>query len=95
MKYEFTTKMWQHGEPGGWHFVSLPKIISKEIRENLKWQEEGWGRMKAIAKIGDLQWDTAIWFDTKMDTYLLPIKAEIRKRSKLEADKTFDMSIWI
>ena len=80
IKYEFSAKMWKHNSPGGWYVLSLPKILSKEIRENLKWQEEGWGRMKTVAKIGELTWETAIWFDTKMDTYVLPIKSEIRKK---------------
>lgn len=95
IKYEFSTKMWKHSSPGGWHFVSLPKNISKEIRENLKWQEEGWGRMKALAKIEQFDWETAIWFDTKMDTYILPVKAEARKRSNLEINKKIEIKIWI
>ena len=95
INYTFVTKMWQHAPPGGWYFVSLPKTISKEIREHLKWQEEGWGRMKAIAQIGGFQWDTAIWFDTKMETYLLPVKAEIRAKSNLTIDREFEMAIWV
>lgn len=95
IKYEFSTKMWKHAPTGGWYFVSLPKLISKEIREHFKWQEEGWGRMKASAQIHDVKWETAIWFDTKMETYLLPIKSEIRKKSKLEVHKKVDMQIWI
>jgi hypothetical protein len=42
IKYEFSAKIWQHSAPGGWYFVSLPVELSNEIRENLKWQEEGW-----------------------------------------------------
>lgn len=95
IKYEFSTSLWKHSSPGAWHFVSLPKNISKEIRENLRWQEEGWGRMKALSKIGHFEWETAIWFDTKMDTYLLPIKAEVRKKSNLEINKKIDIEIWI
>ena len=95
IKYEFKTQMWKHNSPGGWHFVSLPKAISKEIRAHLKWQEEGWGRMKAVAQIEDRKWDTAIWFDSKMDTYLLPIKAEIRTKTNLKVDHTFKMHIWV
>ena len=87
--------MWKYDAPGGWHFVSLPKTISREIRDNLKWQEEGWGRMKASAEYGELRWETAIWFDTKLDTYLLPIKADIRRKSNLEIDRNFEMNIWI
>ncbi|WP_370476523.1 DUF1905 domain-containing protein [Tamlana flava] len=95
IKYEYTTKMWRYDSSGGWYFVSLPKTLSKEIRDNLKWQEEGWGRIKAFAQIGKLVWETAIWFDTKMDTYILPIKSEIRKKTDLKINQKIDMNIWI
>jgi len=95
IKYEFSTKIWKHNSAGGWHFVSIPKILSKEIRENFKWQEEGWGRMKVFAQINGLQWETAIWFDTKLDGYLLPIKSEIRKKSNLKINQEIDMNIWL
>jgi len=87
IKYEYMANMWKHNSPGGWYFVSLPNHLSREIRTNLKWQEEGWGRMKAIAQIEDLHWETAIWFDTKMDAYILPIKAEIRQKKNLKSIK--------
>lgn len=93
--YNFKGEIWQHASPSGWYFICLPKKISKEIRENLSWQEEGWGRMKAIAVINSLKWDTAIWFDTKQDTYVLPIKAEIRKKLSLTNGITVEASIFI
>ena len=95
IKYAFTAKIWQHQGQGGWYFVSLPLEFTKEIRENLKWQEEGWGRMKATASVNQLEWDTAIWFDKKHDTYLLPIKAEIRKKAKLELNQIMEVCISI
>jgi hypothetical protein len=93
IKYEFSTKIWQHSASGGWCFVSLPVELSNEIRENLKWQEEGWGRLKAITKIGNSEWTTAIWFDTKHRTYLLPIKADIRRKEKIELNQMLELSI--
>lgn len=95
IKYEFTSEIWKYAAPGGWHFVSLPQKLAKEIRENLKWQEEGWGRLKAIAKISNSEWETAIWFDTKMNTYLLPLKAEIRKNEKLQEGDKKKIIVWI
>lgn len=95
IKYEFSAKLWRHNSPGGWYFVSLPKTVSKEIRSYLKWQEEGWGRMKAHAEIQELSWETAIWFDTKKDTYILPVKAEIRKKKHLKEDQDIKAHIWI
>ena len=95
IKYEFTAKMWQYSSPMAWYFVSLPIEISTEIRENLKWMEEGWGRLKATAKIANTQWETAIWFDTKQNTYLLPIKAEIREKEKIDTIKDINIILWI
>lgn len=95
IKYAFLTTMWKHSSPGGWFFVSLPEGISKEIRANLQWQEEGWGRMKTQAQIGKTTWDTAIWFDSKLGTYLLPIKSEIRTKEGLKVDEEFEIVICI
>ena len=93
IRYEFSDRMWQHPSPGGWYFVSLPESVSKEIRDNLKWQEEGWGRMKVLARTGGLEWETAIWFDTKHRTYLLPVKAAIRKKADLSTHRETEFEI--
>lgn len=95
LKYEFGAKPWRYAGPNGWTFISMPTTMAKEIRDNLKSEEEGWGRRKAIAKIGNTEWTTAIWFDTKLTTYLLPIKAEIRKKEGIEINKRLKVSIWI
>lgn len=95
IKYDFSAKLWQHSSPGGWYFVSLPKTISKEIRKNFQDQEEGWGRMKALACINHIEWDTAIWYDTKKRAYLLPVKAEIRNKARLKPDEIVSVCVSI
>lgn len=91
IKYTFIAKVWQYDGPNGWFFVSLPVEMSKEIRDNLKWQEEGWGRLKATAQIENVEWKTAIWFDTKSNTYLLPLKADIRKKCSIEKEQILEI----
>lgn len=81
--YRFEASPWKYEGPNGWYFVSLPKEVSSEIRENFKSFEEGWGRLTVHARISGQEWKTAIWFDTKQNTYLLPLKAEIRKKLDL------------
>jgi hypothetical protein len=95
IKYTFQARVWRHGGKGGWCFISMPVEMATEIREHLKGEEEGWGRMKATAMIGTTQWDTAIWFDTKHNTYLLPIKADVRKKEKILVDAIVDVAVWI
>jgi hypothetical protein len=95
IEYEFSAEVWQYSSPGGWYFVSVPGKLAKEIRGNLQWQEEGWGRLRVIAKVGDNQWITSIWFDTRRNTYLLPLKAEIRNKSDIRVADKIDVTIWI
>jgi hypothetical protein len=95
IQYRFSAKIWQYAGPGGWYFVSLPLKLSREIRANFKSEEEGWGRLTATARIGNSEWKTAIWFDTKRKTYLLPLKAEIRKSEKLVAGKKVSVTVFI
>lgn len=93
--YEFRATPWQYKAPNGWYFVSMPETFSKEIRDTFINEEEGWGRLKATAKIENTEWKTAIWFDTKMNTYLLPLKAEIRKKEQIGIDKEIKITIFI
>ena len=95
VKFEFNAKPWQYKGANSWIFVSLPQSISNEIRKHFKNEEEGWGRLKATAQIGNTLWKTAIWFDTSLKTYLLPLKAEIRKKERIEFDQLTQVTIWI
>ena len=85
-KFVFKAKVWKYRGPAGWYFVTLPKTLSKKIRSKHGLSEEGWGRLKTSATIGKSQWKTAIWFDTKAQSYLLPLKSLIRKKEKIEVN---------
>lgn len=91
MEYTFCASIWY----SQWYFASLPKKISEEIRRAHKGDEEGWGRLKAMVRIGNSEWKTAIWFDKKHETYLLPVKAEIRKKENLAVDQVIEIKIWV
>lgn len=84
--YSFKAKMWKYDGPAGWYFITLPKMLAVKIRKKHGLSEEGWGRLKASAKIGKTEWKTAIWFDTKAKSYLLPVKAVVRKSEALKVD---------
>jgi hypothetical protein len=95
IKYNFTAIIWQHTGKGAWYFVTLPKEHSAEIREHSAWQEEGWGRLKAVATINDLTWETALWFDTKRQSYLLPLKSNIRQKLGLSIGEEVEVVVGV
>ncbi len=93
MEYSFKGKLWKYEGHAGWCFITLPKMLSKKIRSVHNSSEEGWGRLQTCAFIGDSSWKTAIWFDTKSDAYLLPVKLAIRKKEKLEIGQSFAVKL--
>ena len=93
IEYSFKAKPFHHSPTGGWVFVALPVKVSAQIRQKHKWDEEGWGRLKARARINQTEWNTAIWFDSKKNSYLLPLKAEIRKRENIKPDKWLNITV--
>jgi hypothetical protein len=95
IQYSFSSTTWKYEGNAGWYFVSLPNELSQEIRGIFKNEEEGWGRLKATARIGNTEWQTAIWFDTKADTYLLPLKAAIRKKEKIDTGQKVEVTVYL
>lgn len=93
IEYNFKAKPFHHSPTGGWVFVALPVKVSAQIRQKHKWDEEGWGRLKTKARINQTEWDTAIWFDSRKNIYLLPLKAEIRKRENIKPDKWLNITV--
>jgi len=91
--YKFKAKIWKYRGRAAWHFVTIPKAISKTIRSNHQSSEEGWGRLKATAKLGATTWQTAVWFDTKHKAYLLPLKAVVRKKEGLSLGAEVSLTI--
>jgi len=94
-EYEFTGTFRRYKEEDacGWNFLFMPEDLAREVRANHRHQEEGWGRMKVTAKIGNSEWKTSVWFDTKNGTYLLPIKADIRKKEKIDMEEGKEVKV--
>ncbi len=95
IQYQFTAEVWRYEGPNGWYFVSLPAKYSAEIRKLFGDEEEGWGRLKVTARIEATEWRTAIWFDLKKGTYLLPLKAEIRNKYKIQAGDRVELKVCV
>lgn len=85
-EYTFKGQVWKYKGKSGWHFITLPKTLSRKIRKLHGLDEEGWGRLKTLAKIGKTRWNTAIWYDSKFQSYLLPVKSLVRRAERIETD---------
>ena len=88
-----TTPLWRWASAqGSWHFVTIPAELAIEIRlEAMAQPRRGFGSVRVVASIGastgsgqDVEWRTSI-FPQKSGDYILPVKAEVRRRAGLAA----------
>ena len=84
MRCSFSSKLWVYpGDKAAWRFVTVPKSESENIKKKIK-LKNGFGSIRVRVKVGKTSWDTSIFPDSKSNTYLLPIKASVRRAEALE-----------
>lgn len=74
-EYKIKAKVWRWPGEGGWHFVTLDKKLSKEIRNHYPK-----GFVKIHAEIGKTSWDTSLFPHKQSQSYLLSVKSSVRKK---------------
>ena len=80
-----TAPLWLwSGESGSWHFITVPEDLSGEFRAESLVRRGGFGSVRVEARIGEVAWRTSV-FPQKSGGYLLPVKAEVRRRAGIAA----------
>jgi len=75
----FTARLWKYpGDTAAWFFVTLGAKESAAIKASQK-KRVGFGSVRVTAVLGKTSWKTSV-FPTKEGRYLLPVKAEVRKK---------------
>ena len=79
----FESEIWKwKGEKASWYFITLPNDISYKIKSQYK-SNLSFGSIRIIAKIGQIQWKTSIFPSKQYGGYILPVKADVRRRCNI------------
>lgn len=84
MRYTFKSELWvwtTDAAPASWRFVTLPADISAAIRTLVP--KHGFGSVRVTATVGKTTWTTSLFPSKAQGAFLLPMKAEVRKKEKL------------
>lgn len=83
--YRVRARLWRW--PSGkssWYFITLPGRVAEEIRlVDAGPRRAGFGALRVTAAIGETTWATSIFPAAKLKSYLLPVKASVRKTCRL------------
>ncbi len=83
--FKFTGKVWLYNGKATWHFITLPLDLSKEIKSFSDSPKRGFGSVRVKVRIGKTSWNTSI-FPNKKGSYVLPLKAIVRKAEGINAE---------
>ena len=76
--------LWSGGQ-GSWHFLTVPEDQAVEIRaHSFSGERRGFGSVRVAATIAGVTWRTSV-FPQKDGAYILPVKAEVRRRAGIAA----------
>jgi hypothetical protein len=89
--FTVTGEVWRYPGAGGWHFLTLPADVADEVRARTL--AKPFGSVSAHVMIGQVAWDTSLFADAKSASYLLPLKADVRRRAGVEAGDTVTLTI--
>ena len=55
------TKVWRWKQDAGWHFATVPKKQSEQIRGKVSGPKRGWGSVPVRIKVGETEWETSLF----------------------------------
>jgi Domain of unknown function (DUF1905) len=90
----FRAELWEHspGDPGSWHFVSLPVELAEDIRLEAG-PLGGFGSVRVEARIGATTWRTSLFPEAATGSFVLPVKRSVRDAEGLYAGATCEVSL--
>ncbi|WP_420335528.1 DUF1905 domain-containing protein [Roseibium sp.] len=92
----FSGDLWLSPGPGGWTFVTLPLESADQIRFVTGGQKtKSWGMIKVKVTIGSSTWRTTIWPDKASGSFLLPVKAAVRRAEKVSAGDRVEVDMTV
>ena len=90
-----TATLWiWSGESATWHFMTVPEAMAGEIRAASLVQRGGFGSVRVEATIDNVTWRTSV-FPQKSGGYILPVKADVRRRAGIAAGDEVELILEI
>lgn len=91
--FKLSSKVYLYPGMAGWHFVGVPKKESEIIKRSFGTKARGWGSLPVQVTLGKTIWKTSIFPDKKSGMYLLPLKAEVRKKEDILNDDVVTITL--
>lgn len=93
MSYRFSAALRLHAGEAAWHFVTLPTDVADEIDDITTGTRRGFGSVRVTVTIGSTTWDTSIFPDAASESFVLPVKKQVRTRERVGDGDTVEVTL--
>lgn len=94
LDFTFDAKLWLYSGPTQWHFITLPVPVADEIKFFIK-SRNGFGSVRVTATIGETKWKTSIFPYKEENSFILPIKKDVRVKENVHLDDQATINLYI
>lgn len=97
MAFRFRAELWMHTGEAAWYFVTLPHdvadAIADEVDERADSAKRGFGSVRVVVTIGDTTWSTSVFPDKALQSYVLPVKKQVRAAEDLDDGSEVEIAL--
>lgn len=90
----FTAEVWVYTSTASWYFVTLPDDIADQVKF-FRGSPKGFGSVAVAARVGKTKWQTRIFPNKGVKSFILPLKANVRNAENISAGDTLDVTLYL
>lgn len=91
--YTVNAAVWRYPGMAAWHFITLSQEQSSDIKVRFSALKRNWGSLPVTVTLGKTTWETSIFPDKRLGAYLLPLKADVRKKEGIASGDMVTLSL--
>lgn len=93
----FEAELWVWQGPASWVFLSLPPEHAETVRLagflSFSGPKRGWKLVPVSAEANGIAWDTSLFPDKGAGSYILPVKAAVRRKLGVSAGDRITLTL--
>ncbi len=93
MDVTFSGEIFYWRGPSPFHFVATPDAVTEQIATVAPKVSYGWGMIPGTLRLGDTEWDTALW--PKDGRYLVPLRDKVRTAEAVDDGDVVSLELHI
>lgn len=84
VEFRFSSEVSRWSGDSAWYFATVPREVSEMIREETDGRRGGFGSVKVAVRIGETDFSTSVFPDSKSRCFVLPVKKAVRRTEEIE-----------